>query len=619
MSKIFLLAPTQEIYDQAKELKKSSYPAIEIYQGLIQDAVTKANQKFHKSDLIFISRGRTSEALRNSFPTNTVIDIAITPYDIFRALIQAKKQGTKIALLVFSEMLGIFEEFQTLLEIDLSVFYLESEGDPAQKIDQLIASGFEVVIGGETTRKAASGKPITFLQIETGEEAIRQSIDYALQIENIRSFEQTKTRLLETLSQHTTDSLILVDPSLKITLCNPNFYQQISLPESELLGKSIDQIWPELKLSSSLKKKKNSYNEITQFQGIDVLCNKIFIWNKKSLIGLVISFQEVAKIQRMESKLRRSLHTVENQVEQTFADVLGSSPLIRQTVQTAKKLALSDSPIIITGETGVGKKLFAQSIHHYSKRSAAPFLQIKCSSLNGDNFSKELLGHVGTSSLSGKAGAFEISHKGTLFLEEISELDWHTQGKLLLILQKKHISRLGSDKSLPIDVRLIVSSTKDINYQIKQGLFRADLFYHLNVLHLHVPSLKSRREDISCIAKAMLEKSSHITHSLAFEDETLWALQKHHWHGNVKELSNIIERLAITTPHEIITYKHFAEAIHQDATSPTPIIREMIQQDQIELLRNAIKETKGNYGIAAKKLGINRSTLWRRMKKYGLK
>ena len=619
MTKIFLLAPTQEIYEQAKKLKKSPYPMIEIHQGLIQDAVATANQKSHKTEMIFISRGRTSAALRNSFPNNTVIDIAITPYDILRGLLQAKKQGKKIALLAFSEMLGIFEEFQTLLEIDLAVFYLENEGDANQKVDELILSGFEVIIGGETTRKATSNKPIAFIQIETGEEAIKQSIEYALQIGKIRSFEQTKTKLLETLSQHTSDSLILLDPDLKITLANPNFYEQISLPESEVLGKSIHEIWPGLKLQNSLKSKKNSYSEIIQFKGMDVLCNKIFVWNKKSLIGLVISFQEVVKIQKMESKLRRSLYTSENKVDQTFDDILGSSPVIQQTIQIAKKLALSNSPIIITGETGVGKKLFAQSIHHYSKRSTAPFLQIKCSALNGENFSKELLGQIENNKSHGKPGAFEIAHKGTLFLEEISELDWNAQGKLLLILQKKIVSRLGGTSPLPIDVRLIASTTKDINNQIKQGLFRAHLFYHLNVLHLHVPSLKSRREDISIISKEILKKSAQSTHPLSFSEETLWALQKHHWQGNVKELSNIIERLAITTPHETITYHHFSEAIQQDFAPPSPAIKELIQQDQIELLRNAIKEAKGNYGVAAKKLGINRSTLWRRMKKYGLK
>lgn len=619
MATIFLFAPTQEIYVQAKKLKKSLYPVIEIHQGLIQDAVNAVSQKSHKNEMIFISRGRTSAALRDAFPDITVIDIAITTYDILRALNQAKKQGKKIALLAFSEMLGIFEEFQALLEIDLSVSYLENETDANQKVDELIASGFEVIVGGETTRKATCDKPVSFIQIETGEEAIKQSINYAIQIDKIRSFEQTKIKLLETLSQHTSDSLILVDPALKITLGNPNFYKQISLPESEVLGKSMDEIWPELRLRNSLKNKKNSYNEITQFQGIDVLCNKIFIWNKKSLIGLVISFQEVVKIQKMESKLRRSLYTSENKVQQTFDDILGSSTIIKQTIQTAKKLALSDSPIIITGETGVGKKLFAQSIHHYSKRSSAPFLQIKCSALNEGIFSKELLGQIENDKFTGKPGAFEIAHKGTLFLEEISELDWNAQGKLLLILQQKRVSRLGGHSSLPIDVRIIASTTKDINNQIKQGLFRADLFYHLNVLHLHVPSLKNRREDISIISKAILKKSVHSTHPLSFDEEALWALQKHHWQGNVKELSNIIERLAITTPHEIITYNHFCEAIQQDFAPFIPVIKELIKQDQIELLRNAIKDSKGNYGVAAKKLGINRSTLWRRMKRYGLK
>lgn len=620
MKTIFLIAPNEDIYRHGKALQKKRFKEMKVSFGLIQEGVEQARKASRKGTEIFVTRARTAEAIKEAEIAGVVVRIPVTAYDILRAILEAQNISEKISVVAFSEMIGPMELFSGLLDVDLMVFPYEQENEADAAIEAAIKKGAEVIVGGETTKRAAEKLGIPFVQIVTGEEAVVQALEEAERIAEIRSMEETRIQLLETVAHFSSEAILIVNQEMRVTTGNWSFYKFSGFPEEKVLGTSIFEIWPELKTKKWLQNKENQYDELMKFRGRDVLCNKRIIHVGKEMTGIVFTFQEVEEIRQREAKLRRSIYAQEYKAEYSFDDILGKSSGIQKTIQIAKEFALTDSPILLVGEIGSGKNLFAQSIHQYSPRSSGAYVEVKCSSLAGKGFSQEMMGQVGTSNLPGKPGLFEVAHKGTLFFNEITELDLEAQGKLLNVLQQKKVARLGSDKWLPIDVRVIASTGQDMKKAIREGRFRADLYYQLNVLQLKIPSLNERREDIPILAQSFLKQMRREQKKkLNIHEDALILLYRHQWSGNVKELFNLMERVGVTYHEEEISRNFLQSILGEDLAPGISHAREIIRQDQIDMMREALRESKGNYGVAAKKLGIDRSTLWRRLKKLGLK
>lgn len=618
MKSILLIAPNEEILKHGKALQKEKYKEARVSFGLLQEGAELARKESQKGIEIFVTRARTSEAIKKAGVAGVVVDIPVTAYDILRAIAKARELSRKISLVAFPEMIGPTDLFSQMLDIDLTIFPYELEEEVGEAINRAIQAGAEVIIGGETTKRAAAKQGFPFVQIVTGEEAVAQAMEEARRIAEIRSLEKTRIQLLETVAHFASEAILIVDRETAITMGNDNFYQISGLTEEQVLGKPLFEVWPELSLRKNLQSGENQYDELMKFRDKEILCNKTMIRVGNKITGIVLSFQEIEKIRQKEAKLRRSIYVQEYKAEASFADVLGRSEAIQKSIQNGKEFALTDSPILLVGETGVGKNLFAQSIHNYSPRSSGAYVEVKCSSA-GKEFVREMLGQAGTATLFGQPGLFEIAHKGTLFLNEVAELDLESQGKLLNILQQKKVTRVGSDKPLPADVRVIASTGQDIKKAIREGKFRADLYYQLNVLQLKIPSLQERREDIQMLVRSFLESLGRPKKKLKIHDDAIVLLYRHQWSGNVKELFSVMERVAVTCHKAEISRDFLRSVLGEDLASGASPVREMIRHDQIEIIRAALRDSKGNYGLAAKKLGIDRSTLWRRLKKFGLK
>lgn len=619
MKSIFLIAPNEEIYQHGKSLQKKRFKDIKVSYGLIQEGVEQAKKESRKGAEVFVTRARTAEAVKKAGISGVVVTIPITAYDILRAISEARVISDEIGIVAFSEMLGPINSFSGLLDIPLLVFSYESEEEAEKAMDSAVEKGAKVIIGGEITKRVSEKRGIPFVQIVTGEEAIVQALEEAQRIAVVRSIEKTRIQLLETVARFSSEAILIVDQEMKVTTGNSNFYHVSGLTE-EVIGKMIFELWPELKVKQLLQSSENQYDELVQFHGKEVLCNKMMIRVGGKITGIVFAFREVAAIRQQEAKLRRSIYAPKYKAEGSFKEILGDSQVIQKTIQIGKEFALTDSPILLVGEIGSGKNLFAQSIHQYSQRSSGAYVEVKCASLAGREFSHKMMGQIGTKNSPGKPGLFEVAHKGTLFLNEITELDLEAQGKLLNILQQKKVSRLGNDKLLPVDVRVVASTGKDMKKAIREGRFRADLYYQLNVLQLKIPSLNERREDIPVLAQAFLRQmGARCKQQLSLDEDALLLLYRHQWNGNVRELFNMMERVAVTCHEEDISRGFLQSILGEDLAPGVSPTREMIQQDQIEMIREALRDSKGNYGIAAKKLGIDRSTLWRRLKRLGLK
>ena len=310
-------------------------------------------------------------------------------------------------------------------------------------------------------------------------------------------------------------------------------------------------------------------------------------------------------------------------------DIIGTGPAITRAVARSKAAARCSAPVFLVGESGTGKELFAQAIHSGSTRHRGPFIAINCSALPETLVDSTFFGYVdGTftgASKGGRPGVFEQANGGTLLLDEITEMSVDLQGKLLRVLQEREVCRIGSVKPLPLDIRIIVTSNRDLQRQMREGHFREDLYYRLNVLDIHLPPLRDRRDDIPSIANQLLECLSRMgdrSPCTLHPDAQQWLIEQP-WPGNVRELRNVLERAVSLADGDILLPCHLQQTEVLTGPAPaaaeppsgTPLCQRLAHAEEASI-RDALRRNSGHRGKTAAELGISVTTLWRRLRRF---
>ena len=304
--------------------------------------------------------------------------------------------------------------------------------------------------------------------------------------------------------------------------------------------------------------------------------------------------------------------------------IITQNKKMENLLEIAKDIADSKASIFIQGESGTGKELFARYIHYHSSRSDEPFIAVNCAALPENLLESELFGHekgAFTGAISRKKGKFELANHGTLLLDEVSEMDYQLQSKLLRVLQEREIDRIGGMNSVPVDVRFLATTNRDIEKQIKEGKFREDLHYRLNVIPFHLPPLRERKDDIPLLAKHFVQKYCELDNRSVkgLTDVALESLMQMEWRGNVRELENIIERAVLMCKEDLISHKDlFLTEKHRQPNFVTQSIAPSTSLKEIEknVILNTLDQTNGNRTHAAEILGISVRTLRNKMNEY---
>ncbi len=310
-----------------------------------------------------------------------------------------------------------------------------------------------------------------------------------------------------------------------------------------------------------------------------------------------------------------------------FESIVGSSDRIREVLDLAGRVAASDATVLITGERGTGKELLAKGIHFNSSRSAGPFVAVNCAAIPETLIESELFGHVKgafTGAVKDKEGKFELADGGTILLDEIGDLRIDLQAKILRVLQERTVDRVGGAKPMPIDVRVIASTNRDIEQAIKEGKFREDLYDRINVVAIRMPPLRERKEDVSLLVKYFLNKFNRDP-QVGLNEEALRAIVSYGWPGNVRELESVMERASVLRRGNSITLEDLPEKLKREKGGIENIILNLpdegvaLEDLEKSLIIKALEKHKGNQTRAAEYLGITRPTLIYRMEKFGLK
>ena len=329
-----------------------------------------------------------------------------------------------------------------------------------------------------------------------------------------------------------------------------------------------------------------------------------------------------------DSEMNREIISTFFDKEGPYPEMIGKTPALLQVLQTINKIAPTDSTVLITGDTGVGKELVAKEIHQKSHRRSRPFIKVNCAAIPENLLESEFFGYekgAFTGAVTTKPGRFEIAHKGTIFLDEIGEMPLHLQAKLLGVIQDKSFDRVGGVKTIKVDTRIIAATNQDLQSTIQAGKFRSDLFYRLNVVPIHIPPLRERKDDLIPLVGHFLKKftGKYLKKINNVSPEVMATFSHYDWPGNIRELENVLERMVLMSETDTLTLDQLPAEIRGTVTTvEAPTLKEKIdtisQVTEKQMIIEALNKMNQNRTRAARLLGISRRTLQNKIKEYAL-
>jgi len=423
-----------------------------------------------------------------------------------------------------------------------------------------------------------------------------------------------------------------------ITNCNSAATKILQTEKNNLIGTAIKDLWGDIPIKEVILRKiryedlEKIYKDNNQIQKhLLISIDPILIDDPKLesggkiCTGTLVTFREFQEMKKKIYNMTDKLQAVR------FADILGNSHQIRDSIERSMMIAETNSTVLITGESGTGKELFARAIHFNSQRKTEPFITVNCGAIPETLLETELFGYDSGAFTGahkgGKAGKFEIAHKGTIFLDEIGDLPLHLQVKLLHVLQRREVVRVGSNHIISVNVRVLAATNHNLAQMVEDGEFREDLYYRLCVIPLHIPSLRERKEDLETLLFYFLDKFNLILNKniKGFETDALALLKVYDWPGNVRELENAMEYATSFEKGVRISLVSIQPRIRQscspDSAASNSLFTELDQLERkiiIKQLKQSGYNTKGKRA-AAKNLGISESTLYRRIRNLGIK
>lgn len=431
------------------------------------------------------------------------------------------------------------------------------------------------------------------------------------------------------------EGLLVADGEGFITLVNRRAQEILHAPEEKLLGVHIRNLFSDTFIKSlerSLDKKQGQMIDIQDEIIIGdnnikctITCQQIISNNRTN--GFAIVINEIARAKKLVNKL------LTQSARFTFDDIIGKNSRFGMTLKIAETVALRESIILLLGESGTGKDIFAQAIHNASLRRLGPFVAINCGAIPKELIGSELFGYAEGAftgaSKGGKMGKFELADGGTLFLDEIGEMPLEQQKALLRVLEEKSISRIGGHEVISVDVRIIAATNKDLQQEVKKGAFRQDLFYRLNVFTIKMIPLRERKDDIKLLASAFVARFDNFGQSGIEIPEDVWQLfYNYDWPGNVRELQNVLERALVLSDGKKLSaelfdlpeandlpYKSIARSFEKTHNP----IKNSVQHHEAEMLKNMLQWNNWNISKTSQELGVSRTTLYRKINVYGLK
>ena len=627
--KFGVIAPSYEIANIAFKVADELKEEIDIQISLSESALECAKRLKNSGVDVLLARGPSLSRIRE-FTQLPVVSYDPGVLDLIKALKEAVKLGNRIGLVSFYDIsfdLSILEE---LLGIKIIIFpRIIGIPDLKRQIEKAKELGLDVLVGGYTSTRVALQMGIHGITIFTGSEEMRQAFYQAREIAQHLENENKRNEQLKALLALTDEGVISSDKDGNINFANPPAEK---LCQRKLVGIKIKELIPELSIENRDCMKKIT-GKMMEINGHSLIVNYIPICAEEVFLGALVTMQDPKKIRQLERNIQRHIYHQGLVAKFRLDDLYYQSPQMEQLITTANSFAKTNFTVLIIGETGTGKEMLAQGIHSASMQHKGPFVALNCAGLPDSLLESELFGYdegaFTGAKRGGKPGLLELAQEGTVFLDEISETTPAFQAKLLRVLEQREMMPLGSNRVIPLDVRIIAASNKYLEETVAQGNFRHDLYYRLNSLRLEIPPLRKRCEDIVFLIDMFLKELGEENRIIS--NDILNKLTHYYWPGNVRELKSFIESIVVLCQGKSRTE---ATEIQKDMIRNLENRQKILTSnglggDQLEirlelntlanmeqqLIQKVLKRTNFNKTEAANILGLSRQALYKRLHK----
>lgn len=617
MERIALIAPVHSVYEKALKIKKKkNLDNLGLYHGSLEDGLALSKQLENKGVRVIISRGGTYQMIKDAVNI-PVIEIKTTTYDLVEAIKDVETMDN-VAIVGYPIVISGFKYINNILCKPIKIIEINNKDDISDAIKIARKEGIEIFIGDSTVVEISKKFNCKGILLSSTENSINIAIKEAYNILYTTRALSRKNEELLAMIDNVHDGIIIVNNEMTIININKKAKQVLGSLNNKIIEKDKKYIIESTKLSRVVKTQKPILGKVQNINGNKLLMNMAPIFLENELIGAIATFKPINEVLENEIQIRKEIHKKGFVAKYKFEDIIYASSSMKSCIKKSKIFSKNDAPVYICGETGVGKELISQSIHNESLRRNMPFVAINCAALPPNLIESELFGYeegaFTGAKKKGKMGVFELAHKGTLFLDEIAELPLDLQGRLLRVIQESEVIRIGGERVINVDVRLITASNKDLLDLVKEGKFREDLYYRIHVLNLKIPALRYRGDDVIVLSNHFLEKfaEKYNKDRLYLDSKTEKVLLNYNFPGNVRELENLMEVATL-----LGNFEEVCKVIIDSENKTNSNLKKIKTLEELEreyILKIYLKNYK-NVKVTAKELGISRTTLWRRIKK----
>lgn len=617
--------------EQARNVIREDELDIDILKVIkTSDSVYEARQAVEQGAEVVLARGVQAAFIRQ-YTNIPVAELTLTGQEIGLMIASAKKKVPdkkcpQIALIGFKNMFSDTTYADELFDIRLKFYDITAIEQAAEKVDLAIQEGADVLLGGDTVNALAAQKGIPAQFIDSTEESIRSAIGVAKKMILTAEAEKNFTAQFETVLDNSYNGILEIDENKEIMIVNRAGEELFHKKASQLEGTALEKVIPELEqryIDDVLSGKRDSFMTSVYVAGVPMMLTAAPIQYENKIRGAIISLYRNASVRKNDADELHSYYLKGYVAHAHFSDIRITGKEMEYCVELSKMYALSKNPVLICGEDGTDKEKLAQCIHNNSSYKAGPFVAVNCSGMTEQMQVDRLFGKPDAEDESMKKGALAIGDHGTIVISEIEKLSLLCQYRLYRAIRYDSLIQNDLERSQTLDNRIIAVTGADLYQYVEQGRFRQDLYYLLNSLTVEIPPLRKRPQDIRAIVEdCRVRFTKRYARFPKIAEDAMEALAGFGWQGNEIQLESFCERLFLTSPKKTITsdYVYFLldtlypvkERISEDGTTV------IYQHPEAARLTELLEKHQGNRSAVAKELGISTTTLWRRMKKYGV-
>lgn len=617
--------------EQARNVIREDELDIDILKVIkTSDSVYEARQAVEQGAEVVLARGVQAAFIRQ-YTNIPVAELTLTGQEIGLMIASAKKKVPdkkcpQIALIGFKNMFSDTTYADELFDIRLKFYDITAIEQAAEKVDLAIQEGADVLLGGDTVNALAAQKGIPAQFIDSTEESIRSAIGVAKKMILTAEAEKNFTAQFETVLDNSYNGILEIDENKEIMIVNRAGEELFHKKASQLEGTALEKVIPELEqryIDDVLSGKRDSFMTSVYVAGVPMMLTAAPIQYENKIRGAIISLYRNASVRKNDADELHSYYLKGYVAYAHFSDIRITGKEMEYCVELSKMYALSKNPVLICGEDGTDKEKLAQCIHNNSSYKAGPFVAVNCGGMTEQMQVDRLFGNPDAEDESMKKGALAIGDHGTIVISEIEKLSLLCQYRLYRAIRYDSLIQNDLERSQTLDNRIIAITGADLYQYVEQGRFRQDLYYLLNSLTVEIPPLRKRPQDIRAIVEdCRVRFTKRYARFPKIAEDAMEALAGFGWQGNEIQLESFCERLFLTSPKKTITsdYVYFLldtlypvkERISEDGTTV------IYQHPEAARLTELLEKHQGNRSAVAKELGISTTTLWRRMKKYGV-